>query len=181
MTTETATKTKWSIDKSHSEIQFKAKHLMITNVTGSFADYDAHAEFDENDFASAHITFTAKTASVTTGNEQRDTHLRSDDFFASEKFPTLSFASTSIQKRGNEFTVTGNLTIKEVTKTVMLNVEYNGVATDPWGNKKTGFTITGKINRKDWGLNWNAALEAGGMLVSEEIKINCSVQMVKSA
>ena len=174
--------TKWMLDPSHSEIQFKAKHLMITNVTGSFGNFEATAETQGDDFSSAKINFTARVDSVNTGSEQRDGHLKSPDFFDAEKFPELKFESTKLEKEsGNEYLMHGNLTIKGVTKPVKLNVEHHGTQKDPWGNTKAGFSINGKINRADWGLTWNAALEAGGMLVSEEIKLHSEVQLAKQA
>ncbi|HRI25940.1 MAG TPA: YceI family protein [Ferruginibacter sp.] len=171
--------TKWALDPTHSEIHFKVKHLMITTVTGSFNSFTASAETDADDFSNATIRFSAETASVDTSNEQRDTHLKSADFFDAEKFPAMEFTSTSYSKKGDDYVLNGNLTIKDVTKPVTLNVEFGGVAKDPWGNTKAGFTLSGKINRKDFGLNWNAVTEAGGMLVSEEVKILAEIQLVK--
>ncbi|MBS1640871.1 MAG: YceI family protein [Bacteroidetes bacterium] len=172
----------YKIDATHSEITFKAKHLMITNVTGSFTKFDATMESEKDDFTDAKISFEADTASVNTNNTQRDEHLKGDDFFASEKFPTLKFTSTEFKKvSDDDYTLTGNLTIKNVTKPVTLKVEFLGLAKDPWGQTKAGFEATGKINRTDFGLTWNAALEAGGVLVSEDIKLNFNVQFVKQA
>ncbi|MBA4197259.1 MAG: hypothetical protein C0459_06850 [Chitinophaga sp.] len=172
----------YKIDAAHSEITFKVKHLMITNVTGSFTKFDATIESAKDDFSDAVITFEADTASVTTNNEQRDGHLKGDDFFAAEKFPAIKFTSTEFKKvSGNDYTLTGNLTVKDVTKPITLNVEFLGLATDPWGQSKAGFEATGKINRSDFGLSWNAALETGGVLVSEDVKLNFNVQFVKQA
>lgn len=174
--------TKWALDPTHSEIHFKVKHLMITTVTGSFKSFTAAAETETEDFANASISFSADTASVDTGNEQRDGHLKGADFFEAEKYPALSFTATSYAKKsGDEYTLTGDLTIKDITKPVTLTVEFGGVAKDPWGNTKAGFTLSGKINRKDFGLNWNAVTEAGGLLVSEEVKISAEIQLVKQA
>lgn len=174
--------TKWVLDPTHSEIHFKVKHLMITTVTGSFKNFTAEAETATEDFTNAVISFSAETASVDTANEQRDGHLKSADFFDAEKFPKLSFTSTSYAKKGDdEYALTGNLTIKDVTKPVTLAVEFGGVAKDPWGNTKAGFTLSGKINRKDFGLNWNTVTEAGGLLVSEEVKIIAEIQLVQQA
>ncbi|AWL10371.1 YceI family protein [Aquirufa nivalisilvae] len=171
----------WALDPTHSEIQFKVKHLMITNVTGGFTDFNVNAESSDESFADAKINFTAKAASITTGNEQRDAHLTSADFFEADKFENISFSSTGIEKSSDdEFNLLGNLTIKDVTKPVKIHVEFGGVAKDPWGNLKAGFTINTKINRTDFGLNWNAALETGGVLVSEEIKIAGEIQLVKA-
>ncbi|MCW3078064.1 MAG: hypothetical protein JWO32_2673 [Bacteroidetes bacterium] len=174
--------TKWALDPTHSELHFKAKHLMITNVSGSFEKVSATAETEGEDFATAKISVTAETGSINTNNEQRDGHLKSQDFFDVEKFPTIKFESTKLEKKeDNEFSLHGNLTIKDVTKPVKLDLEYAGTQKDPYGNTKAGFSVKGKINRTDYGLNWNAALEAGGVLVSEEIKIEGDVQMVKQA
>lgn len=174
--------TNWTIDPTHSEIGFKAKHLMMTTVSGKFEKFAAAVETEGDDFTKAKITFTADTASVNTTNAQRDGHIRSADFFDSEKYPQLKFVSTNITKlSGDKFNLTGDLTIKGITKPVQLEVEAAGVAKDPFGNTKAGFSIRGKVSRKEWGLNWNVPLEQGGLLVSEEIKINCEVQFVKQA
>jgi polyisoprenoid-binding protein YceI len=172
----------YKIDPAHSEITFKVKHLMITNVTGSFTTFDAPMEAAKEDFSDAKISFSADVASITTNNEQRDTHLKSDDFFAAEKFPKLSFVSKSFSKEGDdEYKLTGDLTIRDTTKTVELDVEYGGTMTDPWGNIKAGFEIKGKINRKEFGLSWGAVTEAGGVVVSDDVKLHLAVQMVKQA
>lgn len=174
-----ATKT-WTLDPTHSEIHFKVKHLMITTVTGSFGNFTATAKTDKDDFSDAAISFSADTTSVDTGNEQRDTHLKSADFFDAEKFPKLSFASTGYSRNADgDYKLTGNLTIKDVTKPVTLDVEFGGVATDPWGNTKAGFTLSGKLNRKDFGLTWNAVTEAGGVVVSEEVRVAAEIQLVE--
>lgn len=172
----------YKIDPAHSEITFKVKHLMITNVTGSFTKFDATMESGKEDFSDAKISFSADVDSITTNNEQRDTHLKSDDFFAAEKFPKLSFVSKSFAKEGeDEYKLTGDLTIRDITKTVELDVEYGGTMTDPWGNVKAGFEINGKINRKEFGLTWGAVTEAGGVVVSDDVKLHLGVQMVKQA
>jgi len=171
--------TTWALDIAHSEVQFKIKHLMITNVTGGFTKYDVQVNATGEDFTNANISFTADVASISTNNEQRDGHLRSADFFDAEKFPQITFQSTSFSKVGGDYELQGNLTIKGVSKPVKLTVEYGGLGRDPWGNLKAGFTISGKINRTDWGLGWNAALEAGGVLVGEDVKINCEIQLIK--
>jgi polyisoprenoid-binding protein YceI len=170
----------YKIDAAHSEITFKVKHLMITNVTGSFTKFDATMEASSEGFSDAKITFEADVNSITTNNEQRDGHLKGDDFFAAEKFPTLSFVSTAFAKTGaDEYTLTGDLTLRGVTKPVQLAVEYGGTATDPYGQVKAGFEINGKINRKDFGLSWGAVTEAGGIVVSDEVKLQLAVQMIK--
>lgn len=180
MAEKTAVKTKWNLDPTHSEIGFKVKHMMITNVSGSFEKFDAKVETEDDDFTTADIEFTAEVGSITTNNTDRDNHLRSDDFFAAEKFPGLKFKSTRVEKKDDEeYVLHGDLTIRDVTKPVKFDVEFGGIGKDPWGNEKAGFTLTGKIRRTDFNLNWNAALETGGVLVSEEVKILAEVELVK--
>lgn len=172
----------YKIDAAHSEINFKVKHLMITNVTGSFTKFDASMESSTPDFSDAKINFEADVNSISTNNEQRDGHLKSDDFFNAAEFPKLSFVSTSIQKKTeNTFALNGDLTIRSITKPVTLNVEFGGKMTDPWGQEKAGFEITGSINRKDFDLKWSATTEAGGIVVSDEVKLVLAVQMIKQA
>ena len=171
--------TKWTLDPTHSELQFKVKHLMITNVTGNFSVISASIEADDDKFSKAKISFTADPKSITTNNEQRDGHLQAADFFETDKYPEIKFESTNYNAASGK--ITGNLTIKGVTKPVTLDAEFHGTNKDPWGNQKAGFSLTGKINRKEWGLNWNAALETGGVLVSDDVKINAEVQFVKAA
>ena len=170
---------KWTLDPTHSELQFKVKHLMITNVTGQFGGLSGEIESENEDFKKTKINFSADVNTINTSNEQRDVHLKSADFFDSASFPELKFSSTAFD--ASEGKVTGELTIKDVTKTVTLDVVYSGTNTDPWGNLKAGFSIEGKINRTDFGLTWNAALETGGVLVSEDVKISAEVQFVKQA
>jgi polyisoprenoid-binding protein YceI len=180
MSTQAATK--WAIDANHSEIGFKVKHLMISNVTGKFEKFEGNVESTNDDFVNAKIGFTAEVASVNTGQPQRDGHLQAPDFFDAAKFPQLKFTSTGFTKvSGEKYALTGDLTIRDVTKPVKLDVEFSGVAKDPYNNTKAGFSITGKINRTDWGLNFNAPLETGGVLLSEEIKLQIEVQLVKQA
>lgn len=172
----------YKIDPMHSEITFKVKHLMITNVTGSFQQFDATLEANEADFSDAVIKFEAAVDSISTNNEQRDTHLKSDDFFAASTYPTLNFTSTSFaHQSGSNYVLKGDLTIKGITKQVELAVDFGGRMTDFYGQDKAGFEITGKINRSEFGLTWSAVTEAGGVVVSDEIKLNLSVQMVKQA
>jgi polyisoprenoid-binding protein YceI len=172
--------TKWGLDPMHSEISFKIKHMMISNVTGGFTKFNVDVVTEGNDFSKAKINFSADVNSITTHNEQRDGHLKSPDFFDAAKFPNVKFESTSMTKKSDdEFTLNGNLTIKDVTKPVSLHVNFGGIAKDPYGNTKAGFTIEGKINRKDFGLTWNAALETGGVMVSEELKIHSEIQLAK--
>jgi polyisoprenoid-binding protein YceI len=172
----------YKIDAAHSEITFKVKHLMITNVSGSFTKFDATMESEAADFSDAKISFEADVDSISTNNEQRDGHLKSDDFFSVEKFPKLTFASTSIVKKDDEeYELDGNLTIRDITKPVKLKVTYAGTMVDPWGQTKAGFEIEGKINRKEFGLVWSAVTETGSLLLSDDVKLQLQVQMTKQA
>lgn len=173
--------TKWTLDPTHSELQFKVKHLMITTVTGSLKSFSAEIDANGDDFSNSAISFSGEISSLDTGNTDRDNHLKSGDFFDAENHPTISFSSTSVEKDGDDYAVKGDLTIKGNTKPVKLTAEFGGIATDPWGNTKAGFTLSGKINRSDFGLTWNAALETGGVMVSEEVKIAGELQFVKGA
>lgn len=174
--------TKWVLDPTHSELGFKIKHLMISNVSGSFKSFGAEVETVETDFSTAQINLSAEMSSISTNNEQRDAHLQTSDFFEVEKHPELKFKSTQVEKIDSDtYTLHGELTMKGVTKLVKLNVEYNGVTKDPWGGERAGFVITGKIKRSDWEINFNAALETGGIMLGEEVKINSEVQLVKQA
>jgi polyisoprenoid-binding protein YceI len=177
MSTATATAARtFAVDKAHSEALFQVRHL-VTKVRGSFADFDGVIEFDEAQPAASSVTFTVRAASIDTNNADRDAHLRSDDFFAVEKYPAITFVSASITPAGGSaYTVTGDLTIRGVTKRIDLPVSYLGKAKDPWGNEKLGFETEVTINRKDYGLTWNAALETGGFLVGDEVKISVSIQ-----
>lgn len=170
--------TKWTIDPAHSEIQFKVKHLVISTVTGSFTQFTATIDAPEN-FDAAKIAFEADINSINTNNEQRDGHLKGADFFDAEKFPKLSFSSVNFTKDGGSYTLEGDLTIKGVSRRVQLAVEHNGVAKDPWGNIRAGFELAGKISRKDFGLTWNALTETGGAVVSDEVKLIASIQLLK--
>ena len=170
----------YKIDAAHSEITFKVKHLMITNVSGSFAKFDATMESDLADFSDAKINFEANVDSISTNSADRDGHLKSDDFFSATKFPVISFKSTSFTKKsGADYTLTGDLTIRDITKSVSFPVEFGGTATDPYGQVKSGFEIAGKFNRSDFGLSWSAITEAGGVVVSDEVKLHLNVQMIK--
>lgn len=178
---ETTVRTKWNIDSTHSEILFKVKHLMITNVKGEFRKFNAEVESENDDFTNASVKLTIDSSSVFTNNEDRDNHLRSADFFDAANYPEITFESTSFTKIDDDnYRLTGILTMKGISKEVTLNAEFGGVNRDPWGNEKAGFSLTGSFNRKDWGLNWNAALETGGVLVSDEVKMTAEVQFVKS-
>lgn len=169
--------TNWLIDNTHSEIAFKVRHMMISTVTGHFEDFKATAKTDGDNFENAEISFTANTASINTKNEDRDTHLKSDDFFNSEKYPELKFVSKSFI--GEK--LTGDLTIRDVTKEVTLDVELNGIAVDPYGQTKAGFEINGEISRKDFDLTWNAVTEAGSVVVSDKIRLAIDVQLTKQS
>lgn len=168
---------KWKLDPSHSEVNFKVKHMMIAHSSGQITKFDVTANSDDDQFANPNGTFTAEVASIKTGDDQRDGHLQSADFFNAAEFPTITFVTNKIENEK----IHGDLTIKGITKPVVLDFDFGGVNKDPWGQTKAGFTISGKINRKDWDLTWNAALETGGFLVGEEVKINVEIQLVKEA
>ena len=174
---------KWAVDPMHSEVQFKVKHLMITTVTGYFQKFNIEAETEDEQFTKANrVVFTADVNSISTNNEQRDTHLRSAEFFDAEQFGEVRFESANYEKVGDDnYKLQGNLTIKGVTKPVTVDVEFGGIVVDPYGQTKAGFTVTGKISRKEFGLTWNAVTEAGSVVVSDEIKLHAEVQLVKQA
>ena len=172
--------TKWVIDPTHSEIGFKVKHMMFTNVSGKFSKFDATIESEDTNLENAKIEFTGAIDSVTTGNTDRDAHLLSADFFDAAQFPEIKFSATSFTKiNEGDYELVGDLTLHGVTKSVKLAAEYGGLMKDPWGNSKMALALEGKINRKDWGLNWNSALETGGVLVSEEVRLNIELQFVQ--
>jgi polyisoprenoid-binding protein YceI len=166
----------WNVDASHSELGFVARHLMVTKVRGQFKEFEGTVKVGD-DLASSQVTAVVQLASIDTGSADRDNHLRSADFFDVENNPTMSFTSTDV----SEGALTGDLTIKGVTRPVTFDLDFNGLATDPWGNTKAGFEASTEINRKDFGLEWNVALEGGGVLVSEKIKIHLDIQLVKAA
>jgi polyisoprenoid-binding protein YceI len=178
----TAIKTTWAIDPSHSELIFKEKHLMISNVKGEFRSFTGTVQSNDNDFSDAVVDVTIDASSIFTNDSNRDGHLKNADFFDVENHKELTFKGSTFKKLDDHnYQVKGLLTIKGISKLVTLDVEFGGLVVDPYGNNKAGFSISGKINRKDWGLNWNAALEAGGVMVSDEVKINAEVQLVKQA
>jgi polyisoprenoid-binding protein YceI len=181
MMTTTLEKTKWALDLSHSEVGFKVKHLMITNVSGVFEKFNVEVDASDDTFSDAHIKFTAEVSSITTYSEQRDVHLKGADFFDTEKFPEMIIEAKGLEGIGENRKLNANLTLHGVTKPVVLNVDFGGVAKDPWGNTKAGFSINGKINRKDFGLNWNAPTEAGGVLVSDEVRLHAEIQLLKES
>ena len=180
MATAVETKTKWAIDPTHSEVQFKVKHLVISNVTGSFKKFHGEILSDNENFEGSEVNFAIDASSVDTNQADRDGHLKSEDFFAVERFPNISFNGV-LDKSKDDYKLVGELTIRDVTKPVTLDVEFGGIMKDPWGNIKAGFEINGKVNRKDFGLTWNALTEAGGMVVGEDVKLHMNIELAKSA
>ncbi len=175
--TPVTTTTKWNLDPSHSELLFKVRHLMITNVKGEFRKFDATILSEGTDFSKAKVNATIDATSIFTNNTDRDNHLKGADFFDTDNHTALSFEGTSFNQLDDEnFELKGNLTIKGISKEITLDVEFGGLMVDPYGQQKAGFSVSGKFNRKDWGLNWNAALEAGGVMVSDEVRINGELQ-----
>jgi polyisoprenoid-binding protein YceI len=172
----------YKIDVDHSDVMFKVKHLMISTATGIFKKFDATVETEGDDFTNAKVNFEADVNSIDTKNEQRDAHLKSDDFFNAEQFPKMTFKSTGIEKNGEgEYTLKGDLTIRDITKPITLDVDYNGSTKDPWGFERAGFEVTGKINRKEYGLKWSAVTEAGGLVVDDIVKLVMNIEFVKQA
>jgi len=172
----------FTLDRNHTRLEFSAKHMMVTTVRGSFEDFTGAVELENDDPTSARASATVKTASIWTGVEMRDNHLRSDDFFGVEKYPEMSFQSTAVEKTGeNTYKVTGDLTIRDVTRPITLDVEIEGQIIDPYGNERVGLSARGRLNRKDWGLNWNQAIEAGGVVVSDNINIAVEAALVRKA
>lgn len=174
--------TKWALDPTHSELQFKIKHLMISTVTGQFNQFSGSVKTEGNDFITAKIDFAAEVDSISTNNEQRNAHLKNSDFFDAENHPQITFKSEKLEKiSDDDFKLTGNLTMRGNTIKVTLNVELGGITQDPWGNTRAGFTVTGKINRHDFGISFGAVTETGGLLLGDEVKIIANVQFVKEA
>ena len=174
--------TNWILDPSHSKVEFKVKHMMISNVSGHFNKFDAQVETEGEDFMTAKVTFTADIDSIDTGNEQRDGHLKSVDFFDAANFPKLTFVPTKYENVDNDgdYEVYGDLTIRGITQAVKLDVEFGGVIKDPWGATRAGFTVTGKINRKSFGLTWSGVTETGSLIVSEEVRLHIDLEFVKA-
>jgi polyisoprenoid-binding protein YceI len=182
MTTAAPALTAWTIDASHSEVGFAVKHLMIATVRGRFGAVTGHVAFAGEDYSQAQADVTIEAASIDTREDKRDAHLRSADFFDVERFPTLTFKSRRVQGiKGDAFQLVGDLTIKGITREVVLDVAVEGFQKDPWGNQKAAFTATTRISRTDFGLTWNAALETGGVLVGDDVKIGLDVQLLKTA
>jgi polyisoprenoid-binding protein YceI len=174
------TKTKWSIDQSHSEISFKVRHLMISHVKGGFKTFDASIYTIGKDFRTAEVDIWIDASSIYTGDEKRDEHLKSPDFFDVKKFKQITFTSSNIEKSDEEgnHEVWGELTMMGFTQNIKLNLELGGLVNDPWGKERAGFTVTGKINRSDWGLTWNSPIESGGLMVSDQISISCDIELI---
>ena len=170
----------YAIDPTHSRIGFAARHAMVTKVRGTFNDIDGRGNFDADNPANSRLEVTIRAASIDTRNADRDAHLRSNDFFDMDTYPTITFISTDVQPDGSRFKVSGDLTIKAVTKSVTLDLELTGTATDPFGNTRLGLEGSTVINRKDWGVNWNAALDAGGVLVSEKVTLQFDISAIKA-
>jgi len=172
----------WVLDPTHSELQFKIKHLMISTVTGQFNQFKATVETEGDDFATAKVHFQAEVSSISTNNEQRDAHLKNGDFFDAEKYPEIIFEGHKMEKKGDdEYKLYGNITMRGVSKQLVLDVEFGGITKDPWGNMRTGFSVSGKINRYDFGMSFGAVSETGGLLLGDEVKIHANVQFVKQA
>jgi polyisoprenoid-binding protein YceI len=172
----------WTIDTAHSEVNFTARHMMISNVRGRFEKFSGTVDFDETNPANTQVSVQIEAASISTRDAQRDGHLRSADFFDVEKYPYITFESKRVEALdGDRARLTGDLTIRDVTREVTLEVEYSGMSKSPWGSTNAGFTASTKISRKNWGLNWNVALETGGWLVGDEIKIDLELEIVKQA
>lgn len=174
-----ATKTAWKVDPTHSEVQFKVKHLVISTVTGTFKEFDGSLESESEDFDGATASFTAEVKSVDTNMADRDNHLRTNDFFAADEHPQIIFEGTLKKVSGDRYTMTGPLTLRGVTKETTLNVEYGGTMVDPYGQTKAGFEITGEVNRKEFGLNWHAVTDAGGVVVGDTVKLALNMQVVQ--
>ncbi len=173
--------TTWALEPSHSEITFKVRHMMISNVSGQFKKFESKVETEGDDLTTADVTFSADIDSISTNNEQRDGHLKSPDFFDAATYTQLVFESTSMEKTGDDtYTLHGNLTMRGVTNTIALDVEFGGIIKDPFGYTRAGFTVTGKVNRKDYGLNWSALTEAGGLVVSDDVKFEAHMEYVKA-
>jgi polyisoprenoid-binding protein YceI len=182
VSTLTFSQTTWTVDKTHSRVGFSVTHLVITDVEGYFKNYDATITTKGDDLTSANIDFTINTSSIFTDNNDRDNHLRSDDFFNAEKYPNMVFKGKSMKKISeNKYKLTGDFTIRDVTKQVELDVKYNGTVKDPWGNTKAGFKVTGEIDRFDYNLKWDKSIETGSLVVGKEVELVIDLQLVKKS
>jgi polyisoprenoid-binding protein YceI len=170
----------WTTDQQHSNFEFAVRHMVVSTVRGHFAEFSIDADIDENDLTLSTGTVAVKTGSINTREPQRDAHLASPDFFDAEKYPELTYVVTKIAGGGGQYTITGDLTIKDVTREVVLDAEISGPVADPWGNSRIGLSATGKINRKDFGLSWNVVTEAGGLLVGDDVKLSIDTEFVKA-
>jgi len=170
----------WNIDKAHTEVDFAVRHMMISTVRGKFARFDADVSVDPTKLEDAKVTARIDAASIDTAEEKRDGHLRSADFFDVANYPTLTFTSTKVTRHGDDLEVTGNLKIKDQEHPLTLKGEVTGPSKDPWGGSRIGFSLSGEIDREKWGLTWNQALEAGGVLVAKKVKITLETQLVQS-
>jgi polyisoprenoid-binding protein YceI len=176
-----ATQTKWVIDTTHSEVQFKVKHLVISTVTGAFKKFSGDVVSESDDFDGAKVNFSVDVDSIDTNQADRDGHLKSDDFFAAAQHPNITFTNGTLKKvSGNNYKLNGTFTVRGVAKPLELDVEFGGIVKDPWGNTKAGFELNGKINRKDYGLTWSAVTEAGGMVVGDDVKLHINVELAKA-
>lgn len=170
----------WKVDKSHSNVQFTVTHMLVSEVTGEFKDFEAKVSSKSDSFEDAKIEFTIDVNSIDTENEKRDAHLKSDDFFNAEKYPNIKFSGTSLKKvSGNKYKLTGKFTMRDVTKNVTFDVIYGGTVKDPYGNTRAGFKVLGTVNRFDYNLKWNALLEAGGSVVGKDVQIVCNIELIQ--
>jgi polyisoprenoid-binding protein YceI len=176
-------RTTWILDPTHSEVQFKVKHLMIANVSGEFTNYGVSVETEDEDFSTAKVSFTADVNSITTGNDQRDTHLKSADFFDAANYPQIKFVATAYENVDDDgsYELYGDLTIRGTTMPVKFDVEFGGLIKDPWGSTRAGITISGKIHRKEFGLLWNSITETGGVVVGDDVNVHVAIELIKQA
>jgi polyisoprenoid-binding protein YceI len=174
--------TKWVLDPTHSDVEFKVKHLMISTVTGHFSSFLADVSTEEEDFTKSKVTFTVDAASISTNNEQRDGHIKGPDFFDVANHPQIKFVITKIENVDNDgsYNLYGDLTIRSITKNVKLEVEFGGVIKDPWGNTRAGFAVNGKINRKDFGLTWHMTTDTGGIVLGDDVRIHVALELIKA-
>jgi polyisoprenoid-binding protein YceI len=174
---------KWAMDPTHSEVTFRIRHLVISNISGTFGRFTIDAQTEDEDFTTAKVNFTAEVDSVNTGNEQRDGHLKTDEFFNAAQYPQIKFTASKYENVDNDgsYELYGDLTIRDVTKKVKFDVEFGGVIKDPWGNTRAGFSVNGKINRKEFGLKWHMTTEAGGLVAGDDVNIHCNFELIRQA